>query len=394
MRRATCGATLVWLALAGPPLPSVEPPLPRAEPRPASVEPPALGAPSPEAPARRAMVALPEASEEALLDAWVRDGERGYFVGLVQVGATLPYSLYETRWWLELAPGRDARSVLAPRAVLTWIGPALAGELPASGLPPVAQVSYATWILARIGAPIDGDRVAATLSLLRMGGSYRASPSGAPEWGSTYLAVSSLHHAGLTVPAEVIEQTVASIERSSSPPDDALGEWIALLQVGAELVGKPSVPAMLGPVVREQLLAARSRMTMLAPDAAWLAYRAAIGASLERLGHADEPLDPEICGRLLDERGGVSLPGTRHSDPQATLYGLQLGCVEPGRVPTAPHSRAGWPTQHAIAASEATSAAAMERAESLGIAPMLTPTLERQRDPIWRSRLAWRSTSW
>jgi hypothetical protein len=209
------------------------------------------------------------------------------------------------------------------------------------------------------------------------------------------LAVSSLHLAGLAVPAEVIEQTVAEIERSSSPSDDALGEWIALLQVGAELAGgEPSVPDTLAPLVREQLLAARSRMGMLAPDAAWLAYRAAIGASLERLGHADEALDPELCPRLLDERGGVSLPGTRHSDPQATLYGLRLGCVEPGRVPTAPHSRAGWPTQHAIAAGEATSAVAMELAESLGIAPMFTPALERQRDQIWHPRLARRSASW
>jgi hypothetical protein len=292
------------------------------------------------------------------------------------------FSLYETYWQLRLAArcGRGSGGVRAA-SVQAWLGPALDGQLDASGLPPVAQIDYATQILGLLGGSTDAAGVARAIERLRAGGGYRTGPAAAaPDWGSTALAVSVLNRLGLQVPAAVLRSATAAAVAGPAG-GESLPQLIALAQLAAQLAPGPG----------STLLAAAQRLVGIAdrglqvtgqrPDAAWLVLAAGLRQAAAALGTAVTAAGRQVGGRLAGARdGGVPLPGQLDADPQATFAALELGCPAWPRVTA--RSRAGWPPP-AAAADPGPSAAALRIAREIGFAGRFREPLRRQLDEVW-----------
>ncbi|WP_285754020.1 hypothetical protein [Lentzea sp. NBRC 105346] len=255
------------------------------------------------------------AAPDILLDSWVSDGPRGYFVD----GR---FSLYDTMWWTQLGTS----SSLDAAAVARWLGPALTGSLPGTPLPPIAQIDYAVSVLTRVGAPVSARTVEYALNGLRRGSGYTSGASGtAPDWGSTAIAVRLLVRLGLAVPAEV-----ADAARTATP--SSWSQQVSLLQIAS---------ALRWPGVESAVQQAAAVSTDV--DVAWLSLRSAL---------VDLGAPPvTACGTLVRPDGTVGLPGQSTSDPQATYHAVHIGCPGARASVAPPHTRAGWPTPEALSAA-------------------------------------------
>jgi hypothetical protein len=290
-------------------------------------------------------------------DAWVSDGHRGFFIDGAGSARTPAFSLYETLWQLRLArrAGRDSDGV-KPAQVQVWIGGALDGNLTASHLPSIAQIYYAVEILRQVGAPIDRPRVARALERLRSGGRYRSNvDSRTPDWGSTSLAMRICMTLGLPIPPAVAREAKEALAHLETVTASDLGRAISLLEIAGQLRQRRVAPL---------LRAAAALLATVRPDAVWLSYRASLRGVATRLSVSLPPIGDDLCGAVLNAEGGVSLPGERSSDAQASFYASVLGCRV--SLPASPHARGGWPTPAAVAGSLAASTAAARVAARLG----------------------------
>ncbi|CAM5680331.1 hypothetical protein SAVIM338S_07309 [Streptomyces avidinii] len=330
-----------------------------------------------------APAAVPPVDTAALLlDSWVGDGGRGWFVDGAQSAANSPFSLYETAWRLRLAAQAGTPDVrVDPARLALWTGAAEEGRMASSGLPAVAQAGLAVDALLAAGGSADRDRVARTLESLRTGGGYRTGPSAtAADPGSTAVAVRALTRLALPVPGPVREANRAALAAltardTAQNPNAAT----ALLQSAGMLRGAAAVP----PHTAELVTAAHRALTALGADPVRLVSEAALREAAGQLGVALPALDPAACAGLVRPDGGVALPGATSSDPQATSAALSLGC--PGvRAPAAgPHSRAGWPAPQAAEGALGATAAAVALAAQDGSTARFAPALERQLREVW-----------
>ncbi|MBT2467900.1 hypothetical protein J7E97_08430 [Streptomyces sp. ISL-66] len=317
-----------------------------------------------------------------LLDSWVSDGARGWFVDGAQSAANSPFSLYETAWRLRLAARAGTPDVhVDPARLALWTGAAEEGRMASSGLPAVAQVGLAVDALHAAGGSADRERVARTLESLRTGGGYRTGPAvAAADPGSTAVAVRALTRLALPVPAPVREANRTALAAmttrdTAQNPNGAA----ALLQSAGMLRGSAEVP----PHTAELVTATHRALTALGADPVRLVSEAALRAAADQLGVALPAFDPAACAGLVRPDGGIALPGATRGDPQATSAALDLGC--PGvRAPTAgAHSRAGWPAQQAAEGALGASAAAVALSGQTRSTTGFAPGLERQIREVW-----------
>jgi hypothetical protein len=325
-----------------------------------------------------------------LLDSWVSDGTRGFFVDGALSPSQPAFSLYDTRWELMLA-GRSGRGTagLSRSSVAGWIGGALDGRMGASGLPVIGQLDYAVAILSLVKAPVDRAEVATTLGRLLSDGRYRADTRvPAPDWGSTAIAVGIETQLGLPVPAQVVARARAALAALSPRSVTAASviDTVSLLQIAAALDARHvvTVPAA---HLAGLVSAAEAGLSPAPPGAgataAWLAAQVSLRAAAARL-HAPLPaLKPSSCQGILDSSGAVRLPGQPMADPQATLDAATLGCrgVRPPPIPA--HSRAGWPSAQAVADSLAASTAAARAARTVGVLDRYAASLRNQISTVW-----------
>lgn len=318
-----------------------------------------------------------------LLDSWVTDGRRGFFVDGAHSTANPPFSLYDTLWQLRLCQRcGQGTAGLSPASVQAWIGGALDGRMDSSGLPAIAQVEYAAQTLDLVGAPVDRQRVARTLDRLRRGGGYCTSVSAAqPDWGSTALAVRIQVQLGLPVPSQVVADAAQSLNSHAVAPA-SLAQVISLLQIAGEL------GTQLGGAVPAQTLAglvhaADRTLSGARVDAAWLALNASLRRAAAQLAVTIAPVSPGSCTQLVDRDGSVTLPGQPAPDPQATFYSLELGCRGVRTPPLSAHSRAGWPNHNAVAGSVGASAAAMRVAREVRLDCLFANALQHQTREVW-----------
>ncbi|MBT2447862.1 hypothetical protein J7F03_12405 [Streptomyces sp. ISL-43] len=327
--------------------------------------------------------AVPPLDTDALLlDSWVSDGERGWFVDGAQSAANSPFSLYETAWRLRLAEQAKTPDVRVEASRLAlWTAAAEEGRMASSGLPAVAQVALAVDARLTAGGEADRDRVARTLESLRGGGGYRTGPStAAADPGSTAVALRVLTRLGLPVPAPVREANRGALAAmtagdAAANPNAAA----ALLQSAGMLRGSAAVP----PHTAELVTATHRALTALGADPVRLASEAALRGAADQLGVALPAFDPATCAGLVRPDGGVALPGAAHSDPQATSVALGLGCAGVRALAAGAHSRAGWPAEQAAEGALGASAAAVALANGTGSLARFAPGLERQIREVW-----------
>ncbi|MGW6691301.1 hypothetical protein [Streptomyces sp. NPDC054961] len=330
-----------------------------------------------------APAAVPPVDTAALLlDSWVSDGGRGWFVDGAQSAANSPFSLYETSWRLRLAAQAGTPDVhVDPARLALWTGGAQEGRMASSGLPAVAQVGLSVDALLAAGGSADRERVGRTLESLRTGGGYRTGPAAtAADPGSTAVAVRALTRLGLPVPAPVREANRAAL--AALTPGDAAqnpNATAALLQSAGLLRGSAAVP----PHTAGLVTATHRALTALGADPVRLVSEATLRDAAGQLGVALPAFDPAACAGLVRPDGGIALPGATRSDPQATSAALGLGC--PGvRAPAAgAHSRAGWPAEQAADGALGATAAAVALAARSGSTAEFAPGIERQIREVW-----------
>ncbi|MEV2255651.1 hypothetical protein AB0I94_34720 [Streptomyces sp. NPDC050147] len=327
------------------------------------------GAPAPRVDAR-----------ELLLDSWVSDGKRGYFVDGAQSTASSPFSLYETTWRLRTAKLAGSRGVhVEPDRMRPWVSAAEQGRLESSGLPDIAQIEFAVEAQLAAGGSPGRARVARALEGLRRGEGYRtASSAKAADQGSTAVAVRVLTRLGLPVPAPV--RTRATGLLASLTPADVTrdpGAAISLLQIAGTLD--------LTPPPRTAALAATAHRALAQHDmdAVRLASEDALRTAAGQLGVRLPAFDPASCTAAVGPDGGVALPGGTAGDPQATYLALRLGCAGAKAPAPGPHSRMGWPRKEARESALGSSAAAMEIAGRTGHTEPFAAGLARQVREIW-----------
>jgi hypothetical protein len=326
-----------------------------------------------------------------LLDSWVTDGRRGFFVDGAHSAANPPFSLYDTLWQLRLGQHAGQGSAgLSPASVQAWIGGALDGRLDGSGLPAIAQVDYAVQTLGLVGAPVDQRRVARTLNRLRSDGRYRTSVSaGDPDWGSTALAVRIQTQLGLPVAPEVITCAAQAL-KSQALKSQGIGpaaapsfmHVISLLQIAGDLSAqvRPTVP---GQTLAGLIRAVDRRLSSTRADAVWLAQKVSLRRAATQLGVEVAPVGPGSRAQVIHSDGRVTLPRYTDPEPQATCYALELGC-HGVQIPSVPaHSRAGWPDHNATAKGVGVSAAAMRAAGEVRMDRLFAEPLQRQIREVW-----------
>ncbi|MGW6707975.1 hypothetical protein ACWGDE_24215 [Streptomyces sp. NPDC054956] len=330
-----------------------------------------------------APAAVPPVDTDALLlDSWVGDGERGWFVDGAQSATNSPFSLYETAWRLRLAEqaGTPGVRVEADR-IAPWTAAAEEGRMSSSGLPAVAQVALAVDARLAVGGEVDRDRVERTLESLRSGGGYRTGPNAsAADPGSTAVALRALTRLALPVPAPVREANRGALaaltagEAAANPNAAA-----ALLQSAGLLRGSATVPAH----TAELVTATHRALTGLAADPVRLASESALRGAADQLGVSLPAFDPATCAGLVRPDGGIALPGADRSDPQATSVALGLGCAGVRAPAPGAHSRAGWPAEQAAEGALGASSAAVALANGTGSLARFAPGLERQVREVW-----------
>ncbi|MFD9307555.1 hypothetical protein ACFWCB_33585 [Streptomyces sp. NPDC060048] len=334
------------------------------------------------APSVAPAAAPPVDTDALLLDSWVSDGERGWFVDGAQSAANSPFSLYETAWRLRLAEQAGTPDVRVEAARLTlWTAAAEEGRMASSGLPAVAQIALAVDARLTAGSGVDSDRVARTLESLRSGGGYRTGPSAAAaDPGSTAVALRVLTRLGLPVPAPVREANRAALAAMTASDTAANpNAAAALLQSAGILRGSTAVP----PHTAELVTATHRALTALGADPVRLASEAALRGAAEQLGVPLPAFDPATCAGLVRPDGGVALPGAARSDPQATSVALGLGCAGVRAPEAGAHSRAGWPAEQAAEGALSASAAAVALANGTGSLARFAPGLDRQVREVW-----------
>jgi hypothetical protein len=274
--------------------------------------------------------------------------------------------------------------------VQAGIGQALTGDLTTSSLPSIAEIDYATGILAMLHAAAASTAVVAALARLRSGGEYRVDASAEPDWGATALAVAVLSRLHVPVPAVVVGAVRSAL--TGRPAIGDLAEFIAFLQTAGEL--RQSVPVPL--TVRQALVrTAASGLAQVegAADAVWLVEASDLRTAAGLLGVAVPPVAAVTCARLVGGDGGVRLPGQSGADPQATLAALDVGCRQARVPPEVPHSRAGWPTASAAASALPASAAAVQIAQQAGVIGAYAAPLRREIEHVWLPELRRPATS-
>jgi hypothetical protein len=319
-------------------------------------------------------------ARERLLDHWVTDGRRGFFVDDAYAAADPPFSLYRTRWQLPLARHAGLGTAgVSPSGVRAWIAPALDGRMAGSGLPAIAQLDYAVHVLDLVGAPVNGPRVARTLTTLRSGGRYRTGPTAVdPDWGSTALAVRLLTHLGLPVPAEVADVArggLRELAQVSVTPAN-VSQVISLSRIAAPLSGTPGWERLRG--IQVDLVASAWETVSAAPAGA-------VATTLEVAVR-------EIAGRLavdlppadvIRHRAALRAAASGVADPQLTCHVVELGGVDTRALTVAARSRAGWPSARAVARSLPASLAAIRSAASYGVEAEFLGPLRVQAEEIW-----------
>ena len=335
------------------------------------------GRDAPAAPAPATAHRLDPADLAALLrDSWVSDGTRGFFIDGAHGTASPAFSLYDTYWQLRLGGGNGVSAA----AVAGWLNGDLDAGTNTSGLPAIVALDYAVSTLTLLHAPVDAGRVRTGLERLRQGGLYRQDlTAGAPDWGSTAVAVRLLTRLALPVPTEVTAATAAALAAGRAPTPGAM---VALLETVADLsAGGPAGPPP--PAVGALARAVEDTLAPATPDAAWLSAQYALRRAAAALHLGVPPIDRTACAAVVGADATVRLPGQNSGDPQATFYARELGCTG-GRTPAVPpHAPAGWPTRAAVDGAPAASAAALRVADRLGLGGGYRPALARQLRDVW-----------
>ncbi|MFC8131446.1 hypothetical protein [Streptomyces sp. NPDC057302] len=319
-------------------------------------------------------------ARQLLLDSWVSDGKRGYFVDGARSTAASPFSLYETTWRLRTAKLAGSRGVhVQPDRMRPWASAAEQGLLESSGLPAIAQIDFAVEAQLAAGGSPGRARVARALEGLRSGDGYRtAGTAKAADPGSTAVAVRVLARLGLPVPAPV--RTRAADRLASLTPAGVTrdpGAAISLLQTAGALG--------LAPPPRTAALAAAAQRALArrGMDAVRLASEDALRTAAGQLGVQLPAFDPASCAAAVRPDGGVALPGGTAGDPQATYLALRLGCAGAKAPAPGAHSRMGWPGKEARQGALGSSAAAMAVAGRTGYTEPFAAQLASQLREVW-----------
>ncbi|MGW5869076.1 hypothetical protein ACWFRJ_43900 [Streptomyces sp. NPDC055239] len=319
-------------------------------------------------------------ARQLLLDSWVSEGKRGYFVDGAQSTAGSPFSLYETTWRLRTAKLAGSRGVhVEPDRMRPWASAAEQGLLESSGLPAIAQIEFAVQAQLAAGGSPDRARVARSLEGLRSGDGYRTARSAkAADQGSTAVAVRVLARLKLPVPAQVRTRAaglLASLTPAGVTRDP--GAAISVLQTAGAL--------RLTPPPRTAALAAAAHRALAqrGMDAVRLASEDALRTAAGQLGAPLPAFDPASCAAAVRPDGGVALPGGTAGDPQATYLALRLGCAGAKAPAPGAHSRMGWPGKEARETALGSSAAAMAVAGRTGYTEPFAAGLARQVREVW-----------
>jgi hypothetical protein len=316
-------------------------------------------------------------ASDLVLDSWVTAGRGGYFVSGAWDNLTPAFSLYTTVWTAELDAFAGVPTGLDAAAVARWAGPALGGGQQGSGLPAVAQVTFATRLFKLVGARVDATTVATALESLRVGSMYRSAPTAAPDWGSTAVAVETLRSVASPVPPDVaqgIRQVLASADPAALDAHSVTDQWIPVLKAAVALRATlaPADMSKAAALVTPSMKAAAT----LPPGVVRVADTADLRDLATALGvAAPDPRVASWCGTLVDPSGRVDAAGVDPGDPQVTLGALRLGCPRVARPTSGAPSRSGWPGPTALDSALRASVAGYRVARATGLADRFTTAL-------------------
>jgi hypothetical protein len=316
-------------------------------------------------PSRETMVAT-------LADAWVSDGQRGYFVDGAPRWHSGAMSLYRTRWNLRLA-GASALDVRLDSArVAEWLDPAFDEATSPTGLPELTVLEYAVDVANLVGAPLDRARVLAAVERLRLGSGYRPGAGAMPNWGSNATAVRIHRWLGERPPGPVTaaaRKALHSTDPQRLTPDLVVNDVVPQLEIVAS--DPPDEPDI--DLTRRYVKEASQILAAAPIDAVWLSAEVALYDAAKSVGVSLPATRPAACDRLLGTDGKVRFGGATRPDPQATHLAQRFGCPNVDARPDPEHGRIGWPDERVQAQSLGGTVAAMRIAQHLGVENQYLP---------------------
>lgn len=314
----------------------------------------------------------PDARLRAILaSSWVTDGQRGFFVE-APAGGSSTISLYQTRWWSQVARQTKQKSELDDTAVGRWLKPLLenpANEVGDTGpMPPIERLSLAVSLAIASSTSFDHKSVADQIASLRQADQYRPSPTAAPNFTTTATAVQILRSIGEPIPNVVTDEvrreyTLALDDRTASDIPNLIVP--ALTAIGAyPAADYPSIRAAIEWVADTS--ASADQVSRLAVSAALDQAASTVGED-PRVLRAACPSDPPTSSGAVD--------------PHVLSDMLTLGCAVAG-VQLPPTSSQGFPTEEALSTQIQASAQALTVAGALGVTDRYRSELAEQlRDP-------------
>jgi hypothetical protein len=316
-------------------------------------------------PSRETMVAT-------LADAWVSDGQRGYFVDGAARWHSGAISLYRTRWNLRLAAASAPDVRLNGARVAAWLDPAFDGAASPTGLPELTVLEYAVDIAKLLGVPFDRAKVIAAVERLRLGPGYRAGAGAAPNWGSTATVVRIQRWLGERPPGPVTAAAREALHRTDPQrltPDLVVNDVVPQLEI---LASEPSDEPDID-LTRHYVTVASQILDPAPIDAVWLSAEVALHSAAKSLGVSLPATRPAACDRLLGADGKVRFGGATRPDPQATYLAQQFGCHNVDARPDPEHGSIGWPDERVQAQALGSTVAAMRIAQHLGVEHQYLP---------------------
>lgn len=254
-----------------------------------------------------------------------------------------PPSVYETAWSLRILRLLRVPAARVDRGAAAAALVAAVAQPAATGLPYLSGLADSVEALDALGVSVPRRMVAADLARLRVGTTYRLTPSSAPSMPATALALEIIDESGLRPPpaelAAVLRTVSEDLSLRTEPTESAtaaeLASLLGVLPPGYLKRGRRAILGLIGDLRKGLLTSPASPVTIyLAADADLIASALRWPAPAIPQSWFASLVLPD--GMLADGRGSLA-------DPQTTYDALVAGyrappsfaaAVETGEAPS------------------------------------------------------------